>query len=70
MSMRWPGTEYDYGNTEEVPVTYADGTSGTVTIAGEKTSIYTAAGAYTDTVRVDSILLTTATSASARYPSR
>lgn len=50
------GTEYDYGNTEEVPVTYADGTSGTVTIAGEKTSIYTAAGAYTDTVRVDSIL--------------
>ena len=37
-------------------MTYADGTSGTVTIAGEKTSIYTAAGAYTDTVRVDSIL--------------
>ncbi len=50
------GTYYDYENTQNITVNYGNGVSGTVTVAQEKTSIYTAAGRYTDTLRVDMVL--------------
>ena len=55
------GTYYDNKKTDSVTVTVYNPNTGrederTVSIAKEKTSIYTAAGAYTDTIRVDSIL--------------
>ena len=55
------GTYYDNEKTDSVTVTVYNPNTGredekTVSIAKEKTSIYTAAGVYTDTIRVDSIL--------------
>ena len=45
------GTYYDYDNLESIQV---GGT--TVQVASDKTSIYTTAGAYTDTLRIDSVI--------------
>ena len=50
------GTYYDYTNLQSYPVIYSDGTVGTVQVAGEMTSIFTALDAYTDTLRVDSVI--------------
>ena len=50
------GTYYDYENPETYVVTYDDGSTYTVSVANEKTSIYTVVGAYTDTLRVDSVI--------------
>lgn len=48
------GTYYDYENTE--PVLIADTENYTVCLPAEKTSIYLGSGAYTDTLRVDSVI--------------
>lgn len=45
------GTYYDYNNLERIQVGDT-----TVSVASDKTSIYTTAGAYTDTLRVDSVI--------------
>ena len=50
------GTYYDYENPETVSVVYDDGTTGTVSIPGERTSLLTSIGAYTDDIRVDSVI--------------
>lgn len=49
------GTYYDYENLNEVLVTEG-GSSYTVYLPGEKTSIYLGSGTYTDTLRVDSVI--------------
>lgn len=48
------GTYYDYENAE--PVLIADTENYTVYLPAEKTSIYLGSGAYTDTLRVDSVI--------------
>ncbi len=50
------GTYYDYDRPETYTVEYSDGSTRTVRVASDKTSIYTTVGAYTDTLRVDSVL--------------
>ncbi|MDY3712079.1 MAG: cadherin-like beta sandwich domain-containing protein [Agathobaculum sp.] len=50
------GTYYDYDNLQTYTVSYGDGSTGSVSVASDKTSIYTVAGVYTDTLRVDSVL--------------
>ncbi len=50
------GTYYDYENPKSYTVTYPDGSEREVSVAQELTSIYTVVGAYTDTLRVDSVI--------------
>lgn len=50
------GTYYDYENLEAYTVDYSDGSTGRVMVAKEKTSVFTVLGAYTDTLRVDSVI--------------